>query len=60
VDNSRRQKMEYERLVTYLDRMAGVVTALLARDDVEVFGEKINDLAFTFITPLGAYNDYYF
>jgi hypothetical protein len=37
--------------------MAGVVTALIARDDVEVFGKQINDLAFSFVAPLGAYYD---
>jgi hypothetical protein len=34
--------------------MSGVVTALITSDDVETLGEQINDLAFTFVAPLGA------
>src|SRR5438105_12898304 len=34
--------------------MAGVVTALIAHDDVEALGEQIDDLAFALIAPLGA------
>jgi hypothetical protein len=40
--------------------VAGVVPALVAGHDVEVFGQQVNDFAFAFITPLGAYHDYYF
>jgi hypothetical protein len=34
--------------------MAGVVAALEADDDIGVLGKQIDDLAFTFIAPLGA------
>jgi len=36
------------------ERMTGVVTALVADDNVRVAGEQIDDLAFAFVTPLGA------
>jgi hypothetical protein len=40
--------------------MASVVAALIAGHYVEVFGQKVNDLAFAFITPLSSnYNDYF-
>ena len=35
-------------------RMAGVITALKADDNVRVVGEEIDDLAFAFVAPLGA------
>jgi hypothetical protein len=34
--------------------MAGVVSALVARHDVEVLAEKIDDLSFALVAPLGA------
>jgi hypothetical protein len=34
--------------------MPGVVTALVTSDDLEMFGEQINDLALAFVSPLGA------
>jgi hypothetical protein len=40
--------------------VSGVVPALIAGDDVETLGEQIDDLAFAFIAPLGAYDDYDF
>src|ERR1700752_3267948 len=36
--------------------MTGVVTTLVASDDIKSFGEQIDDLALTFIAPLGTYN----
>jgi hypothetical protein len=32
------------------------VTALVTRNDVELLCEQIDDFAFAFIAPLGAYN----
>src|SRR5882672_2590585 len=60
VNDSRRQQMEYERLVADLDGVTGVVSTLIARNYVEVFGQKVNDLAFAFITPLRADDNNYF
>ncbi len=39
------------------DGVAGVVAALIARDDVEALGEEVDDLALAFVAPLGAEND---
>ncbi len=36
------------------DRVAGVVAALRADDDVRLLGQHVNDLAFAFVAPLGA------
>ena len=36
------------------DRVAGVVAALGADDDVGLAGEDVDDFAFAFIAPLGA------
>ncbi len=60
MNDSRRQQMQHERLVADLHGVAGVVSALIARHDVEVLGQKIDDLAFAFVTPLGAddYDDF--
>ena len=38
-------------------RMAGIMAALEADDDVGLLGEPIDDLAFTFVAPLGADHD---
>ncbi len=36
-----------------IDRVAGVVSALITRDDVKSVGEKIDHFSFTLIAPLG-------
>jgi hypothetical protein len=36
------------------DRMAGVVAAGVADDDIRLFREDVNDFAFALIAPLGA------
>ena len=38
--------------------MARIVAALIARHDIEPFGEEIDDLAFALVAPLGAQDDY--
>src|ERR1035438_94471 len=38
--------------------MAGVVPALIARDDVEAVGEEIDNLPLTLVPPLGSQDDY--
>jgi len=48
--------MQHKRLIADLNRMAGIVAALVAGHDVEVFGKQINYLAFAFVTPLRAYD----
>ena len=46
--------MQDERLVSNLNRVAGVMAALITDDDVEALREQIDNLALTFIAPLGA------
>ena len=60
MNDARRQQMEYERLIADLNGVAGVVAALVTRDDIEVLGKQINNLAFAFIAPLGTddYDDF--
>ena len=58
--DARRQQVQHERLIADLDRVAGVVPALVARDDIETLCEQIDDLAFTFVAPLGADDCNYF
>ena len=50
--------MQNEGLVTDLDGVARVVPTLVAGDDIEALGEQINDLAFAFVSPLSADDDY--
>jgi hypothetical protein len=51
-------KTEDELALAYADSVAGVVAPLIASDDVEVRRQDVDDLAFSFIAPLGAsYND---
>ena len=40
------------------DRVAGVVAALVADDDIGVRGQEVGDLAFAFVTPLEADEGY--
>ena len=46
-----------ERTVADIDGMPGIVPALITRHDIETLGQKINDLALAFITPLRADDD---
>ena len=46
-----------ERLVADDDRVAGVVAALVAGDDVEPLGQQVDDLALALVAPLGADDD---
>ena len=57
VDNARRQQSQHECLIAHIDAVAGIMPALITLDDVEPVREKVNDLALSFIAPLGT--DYY-
>src|SRR5690606_5593804 len=57
VENATRNEMEHECLVTPADRVTCVRAALVARYDVHVAAEQINDLALALISPLRS-NDY--
>lgn len=39
------------------DGMSGICTSLIARDDVGVLTEMINDLPFSLVAPLGTKNN---
>jgi len=52
-----RDEMQDVFLFADEDRVSRVVTALRAHDDVGVTGEDIDDFAFAFVAPLGAYQD---
>ena len=56
-EDAARQETELERLVADLDGVAGVVAALVARDDGERLCEQIDDLALALVAPLGADDD---
>jgi hypothetical protein len=47
--------MENNLFLAYDEGMACIVAALKPDDKVGLFGEQINYLALTLITPLGAY-----
>ncbi len=53
-----RNQLEDEFFFADEDRVARVVSALIARDNIEPFGEEIDDFAFTLIAPLRAEDDY--
>ena len=38
------------------DRMARIVSSLIASDNIEAIGQEVNDLTFAFVAPLGAYD----
>ena len=56
--NAARNQLQDELLVADEDGVAGVVAALVARHDVEAFGEEIDDLPLALVAPLGAQDDY--
>src|SRR6187200_622984 len=56
MNDSRRKQSKHECPIADVNAMSGVVTALVTRNDVEPFRQKVNDLAFSFVAPLGTYN----
>ena len=50
--NAARDQLENKFLFTDVNGMAGIMPALVARDNVKVFGEKVDNLAFSFVAPL--------
>ena len=55
--DARRQQRQLEHLAVDDQRMAGVVAALKAHDDVGRNRQPIDDLAFSLVAPLGADHD---
>src|SRR5262249_58406188 len=56
--DARRNQVQNEFMIDFAtandDGVAGVMAALIASDDVEMWREQVNDLAFAFISPLRA------
>ena len=53
-DDARRQQGQLEHLAVDHQRMAGVMAALKADDDVGADRQPVDDLALTLVAPLGA------
>ena len=53
-DNARWQKRQLVAYAVDYQRVARIVAALIAHNDVGALGEPVDYLAFSFITPLGA------
>jgi hypothetical protein len=58
VEDPRGDQVELEGLPVADDRVAGVVTALEADDEVRLLGEQVGDLSLALIAPLGSDYDY--
>ncbi len=54
MQNAGRDQPEDELRPVDVDGVAGVVAALIPRDDVEARRQQIDDLAFAFVAPLRA------
>ncbi len=52
--NARRQQRQLVGLAVELDRVTCVVAALVADNNVVIFGQQVDDLALGFVTPLQA------
>ena len=52
MENAGRDEPQDELGPSRVDGMAGVVAALISRDDVEARRQQIDDLAFAFVAPL--------
>ena len=57
VQDAGRDQVQDELLAADVDRVAGVVAALIARHDREARRQQVDDLALAFVAPLGAEHD---
>ena len=57
LQNTRGDQMQNKMLSIKNDRVARVIAALITHHGIRFFSEKMNDLAFSFISPLHAYYD---
>ena len=48
--------MQHVAAISDADGMSGIVAALITRDAVEAFRKNVDDLAFSFVAPLNAYD----
>ena len=51
--HARRQQRQLERYAVDHQRVAGIMAALEADDDIGLFGQPVDDLALAFVAPLG-------
>ena len=56
VQDAGRDELQFILLAVYHNRMAGVVAALAAHDQIRLACENINELALALVAPLGAEN----
>ena len=56
--HARRQQRQLVRDAVNDKGVAGIVATLKAHDDVGLLGQPINDLALSFVSPLGAHHDH--
>jgi len=49
--------MDYYLLAPNLQRVPGVIASLKPDHHIRAAGQEVNDLAFSFVTPLSSYND---
>src|SRR2546425_8033057 len=54
--NSRWNEMQHVAAISDADGMSGIVAALITRHAVEAFRKNIDDLTFSFVAPLNAYD----
>ena len=57
VEDPRGDQVEDVLLLADVHRVAGVGPALVARDDVDLLAEMVDDFSLTLVAPLGADND---
>ena len=57
VQHARGDLVQDDVLVPDVHRVPRVGAPLIARDDVDVAGQHVDDLALALVTPLAAYND---
>jgi hypothetical protein len=57
VEDPGRKKLEGESFAADHDRVARVVAALVAHDEVHLFGQDIGELALALVAPLGPNDD---
>ena len=56
VEDAARHQLQGEGLPVDDDRVAGVVAALVAHDDLHLFGEQVGELALALVAPLGPHD----
>jgi hypothetical protein len=58
MENPGRNQVKDKLVFAHHQRVAGVVSSLIAGHHLGLPGQKIDDLPLAFISPLGAHHDY--